>query len=248
MITADRRIKLLELVEALNISYERVHNIIHHHLDMKMLSARWVPRLLTIDQMRKRVTTSETLLAMIRRDPKDFFRRFITVDETWVHHYTPETKEQSKQWRKSGEGPPKKAKSTHSAGKVMATVFWDAKGVIHIDYLEKGKTINGGYYAALLDRFDVELHRKRPGLARKKALFHQDNAPAHRSAVAMAKLHELGYELVEHPPYSPDLAASDFFLFPNLKNGSEDAVSQLFCRARAKVLFGWDKKIGTSSY
>lgn len=143
MIMADRRIKLRELVEALNISYECVHNIIHHHLDMKKLSARWVPRLLTIDQMRKRVTTSEALLAMIRRDPKDFFRRFITVDETWVHHYTPETKEQSKQWRKSGEGPPKKAKSTHSAGKVMATVFWDAKGAIHIDYLEKGKTING---------------------------------------------------------------------------------------------------------
>lgn len=105
MIMADRRIKLRELVEAVNISYERVQNIITNYLDMKKLSARWVPRLLTIDQKRKRATTSETLLAKIKYDPKDFFRRFVTVDETWVHCYTPETKEQSKQWRKSGEGP-----------------------------------------------------------------------------------------------------------------------------------------------
>lgn len=78
----------------------------------------------------------------------------------------------------------------------MATVFWDAKGIIHIDYLKKNKTITGAYYAELLDRFDADLKEKRPGLARKKILFHQDNAPSHKSAVAMAKLHQLSYELI----------------------------------------------------
>ena len=58
---------------------------------------------------------------------------------------------------------------------------------------------------------------KRPHLAKKKVLFHHDNAPAHTSAVATAKLVELSYELLPHPPYSPDLAPCDFFLFPNLK-------------------------------
>ena len=48
-------------------------------------------------------------------------------------------------------------------------------------------------------------------------LFHHDNAPAHTSVVPTAKLVELGYELPPHPPYSPDLAPCDFFLFPNLK-------------------------------
>ena len=47
--------------------------------------------------------------------------------------------------------------------------------------------------------------------------FHHDNAPAHTSAVATAELVEFGYELPPHPPYSPDLAPCDFFLFPNLK-------------------------------
>ena len=48
-------------------------------------------------------------------------------------------------------------------------------------------------------------------------LFRHDNAPTHTSAVVTAKLVELGYELLPHPPYSPDLAPCDFFLFPNLK-------------------------------
>jgi len=63
---------------------------------------------------------------MFKRNPKEFLQRFVTVDETWIHHYTPETKEQSKQWTKSGESAPKKAKTVSSAGKIMATVFWEA--------------------------------------------------------------------------------------------------------------------------
>ena len=65
----------------------------------------------------------------------------MTVDETWIHHYTPEMKEQSKQWTSLGERAPKKAKTVPSAGKVMATVFRDSQGIIFADYLEKWRTI-----------------------------------------------------------------------------------------------------------
>ena len=60
-------------------------------------------------------------------------------------------------------------------------------------------------------------------------LFHQVNAPAHKSVVAMAAVHEYGFELVDLPPYSPDLAPSDYFLFPNMKTNplSWEAVSDL---------------------
>jgi histone-lysine N-methyltransferase SETMAR len=54
-------------------------------------------------------------------------------------------------------------------------------------------------------------------LQKKKIIFHQDNAPAHKSVLAMGKLRDLHYELFEHPPYSPDLAPSDFYLFPKFK-------------------------------
>jgi len=59
--------------------------------------------------------------------------------------------------------------------------------------------------------------KKKPGLQKKKIIFHQDNALAHKSVLAMGKLRDLHYELLEHPPYSPDLATSDFSLFPKLK-------------------------------
>ena len=72
------------------------------------------------------------------------------MDETWVHHFTPEAKQQSEQWKHPGSPPPKKANTVPSAGKVMALVFWEADGILLIDYLQKGQTINGTYYASLL--------------------------------------------------------------------------------------------------
>ena len=51
----------------------------------------------------------------------------------------------------------------------------------------------------------------------KEVLFHKDNAPAHKSVVAMTAVHDCGFVLVHHPPYSPHLAPSDYFLFPNMK-------------------------------
>jgi len=91
--------------------------------------------------------------------------------------------------------------------------------MIFTDYLEKGRTITRQYYADLLDRLDAELKKKWPHLAKKKVLFHHDNAPAHSSAIAMTKLVELRYELLSYPTYSPDLAPCDFYLFPNMKKG-----------------------------
>ena len=217
LVLADRRLEVREIANTVGISKDRVGHILHEVLRMRKLSARWVPRLLNSDNKQKRVTTSEQCLTLFKRNPKEFLRRFVTVDETWIHWYTPETKVQSKQWTSPDEPAPKKAKTIPSAGKVMATIFWDSRGIIFIDYLEKGRTITGRYYEELLDRFDTVLRRKRPHLARKKVLFHHDNAPAHSSALATAKLVELRYELLPHPPYSPDLAPSDFFLFPNLK-------------------------------
>ena len=71
---------------------------------------------------RDRVTILKQCLEMFQRKD-EFLHRFITVDKTWIHYFTPEMKEQSKQWASPGEPAPKKAKTVKSAGKVMATVF-----------------------------------------------------------------------------------------------------------------------------
>ncbi|XP_020282790.1 histone-lysine N-methyltransferase SETMAR-like [Pseudomyrmex gracilis] len=210
----DCRLKLRDIAEIVDISSERVHNILHEHLNMKKLCTQWVPRLLTLDQKQRRMDVSTECLQRYKRNPKDFLSRFVTVGETWVHHYTPDVKEQ---WTETDQPAPKKAKMIPSTGnsKVIATVFWDARGIIFVDYFEKGKIITGEYYANLLQRLSDEIEAKRPDLATNEVLFHQ-NASARTLPVVMAKIYELGFELLPHPSYSPDLAPCEFHLFPNL--------------------------------
>ena len=99
----------------------------------------------------------------------------------------------------------------------MASVFWDAHGVLFIDYLEKCKTINRERYIGQLMRLKNEIGEKQLQMRKKKVLFYQDNALCHKSLDTMAKLNELSFELLPHRPYSPDLAPSDYYLFVDLK-------------------------------
>ena len=80
-----------------------------------------------------------------------------------------------------------------SAGKVMATVFWDAHEILLIDYLEKGSTITGEYYRALLDQLVDAIKEKRPHLNKKKVLFLQDNALVHTALDTMLKLRQIHF-------------------------------------------------------
>ena len=121
----------------------------------------------------------------------------------------------------------------------MATVFWDAKGVIMLDFLPKRSTITGVYYANLLDQLRTAIRAKRRGNLSKGVLLQQDNARVHTCKVAMDGVERNGYELIPHPAYSPDLAPSDFFLFPNLKKRiSVDFISSLMKKSWRQLRSG----------
>ena len=106
---------------------------------------------------------SETLLAHYEKEGDAFIHRIVTCDETWVHHYTPDSKRASKEWRRKGEECPVKAKTRLSAGKVMAMVFWDFKGVLLVDFLHACRTINAAYYCDLLEKVRAAYRSKRRG-------------------------------------------------------------------------------------
>ena len=129
-----------EIAQALGISHGSVSTILHDRLGMRKLTARWVPKFLSDEQMATRASVCSALLKRFR-SKDDFLFHLVTVDETWVHYYEPKNKAQSRQWVGSGSPRPKKFKTQPSAGKVMATVFWDAKGVIMLDFLPKRSTI-----------------------------------------------------------------------------------------------------------
>ena len=76
----------------------------------------------------------------------EFMCRVVTQDGTWLHHFDPEAKKQSIQWKHSSSPPTRKFKRVSSAGKLMASVVLDSQGILMMDYLEEGSTVNGAYY------------------------------------------------------------------------------------------------------
>lgn len=212
----DRRVSIRLMQEMCALSYGTIKLILHEHLNMRKVCARWVPRMLSRFEKQTRVDTSNEVLRMFEENPEEMPFRIITEDETWLHHYDPETKSQSSQWKTPSE-PTLKFRVQPSAGKVLATIFWDAEGVILLDFLERGNTINGPYYSDLINRLRKNLPQTRRGLIARKPLLLHDNAPAHTAELSLAAAREAKLILLPHPPYSPDLAPSDFYLFPKLK-------------------------------
>ena len=138
-----------------------------------------------------------------------------------------------------GAPMPKKFKTQPSAGKVMATVFWDAKGVFMLDFLPKRSTITGVYYANLLDQLRTVIREKRLGkLSKGVLLLQQDNARVHTCKAAMDAVERNGYELIPHPAHSSELAPSDFFYSQTWKKISVDFISGLMKKSWRKLRSG----------
>ena len=142
IILSDPKVKLQEIADILTISNGTVFKVVHENLSMKKLYSKWVPRLLTVEQKQQRIHDSERCLKLFTRNKKDLLRRYITMNETWIHHFTPESRSASAEWREEGESRPKRPKTQQSAGKFMVSVFWDMHGILLIDLLPKGQTIN----------------------------------------------------------------------------------------------------------
>ncbi|GFU57043.1 uncharacterized protein TNCV_1779101 [Trichonephila clavipes] len=101
-----------------------------------------MPKNLTPEHKIQRLGAALTLLQRYHDDGDGFLDRVVTCDETWISHFTPETKQQSLHWRHSGSPVRTKFKQTLSAWKVMCMVFWDRKGILLIDFLPRDETVN----------------------------------------------------------------------------------------------------------
>ncbi|GFW27521.1 mariner Mos1 transposase [Trichonephila clavipes] len=100
----------------------------------------------------------------------------------------------------------------------MCTVFWDSKGILLIDFLPRGQTINGAVYCEILRKLRRAIQNKRRGFLSKDVVFLHDNARPHTANVTKTLLRGFGWDVFDHPPHSPDLAPSDFHLFLHLKS------------------------------
>ena len=214
----DRRITLDDLcISVPEVSRTTIYRVLTEKLNYRKVCARWVPRMLTEDHKRQRVDSSREFLRRYADEKDNFLNSIVTGDETWAYHFTPETKQQSRQWRHSSSPKPRKFKQTQSAGKVMATVFWDRNGVLLVDFMETGTTINAERYCETLRKLRRAIQNRRRGMLSKGVSILHDNARPHAARQTVAQLQQFGWNIITHPPYSPDLAPSDYHLFPKLK-------------------------------
>jgi len=98
----------------------------------------------------------------------------------------------------------------------VVCVRWDWKGIVHYELLSFNQTINSELYCEQLQRLQQAIERKQPELInRRDVVFHHDNARPHTSLMTRR---ELDWEVLMHPPYSPNIAPSDYHLFRSLQN------------------------------
>lgn len=217
IVRKDRRLSIRMIAEMVNIDKETARQILHDNLNMRKVCAKMVPRLLSPDQKENRKRICTDILKEIENNP-NFLERVITCDETWIFQYDPETKKQSMHWKTPGSPRIKKARQSKSKFKAMLIVFFDRKGVILEHWVPEGQTVNQNYYKFVLETLRERIRKKRPEFWKNGFILHQDNAPAHSALSVKQFLAQKNITLLEHPPYSPDLAPCDFYLFPKVKS------------------------------
>ncbi|UYV71885.1 SETMAR [Cordylochernes scorpioides] len=182
-------------------------------LRMTQKLSRWVPHELSERQQERRLVTCEVLLA--RHEKKSFLHRIVTSDEKSIHFSNPM---RQKSWGLSGQFPKQTPRPNRLGKKAMLCVWWDQTGVVYFKLLKPGKMVNTSRYEQQMHSLREALNEKRPELREKhnKLILQHDNAPAHNATVVKNTIKDLCWELLPHPPYSPDLVPLDYHLFTSL--------------------------------
>lgn len=207
VIEQDPRLTTHQLAERFGCSHTTIANNLHL-LGKTHKYGVWIPYELSATQLHQRADTCTHLLSF--RRSMDWLTNLVTGDEKWVLYVNHTRK---KQWLGKGETGIATPRPDPHPEKVMLCVWWNIRGVVHWELLPSGTTVNKHVYCRQLNDVANKLRGKQD-----KVYFLHDNARPHVSKIARQKIMELGWTLVPHPPYSPDLAPTDYHLFRSLSH------------------------------
>ena len=172
--------------------------------------SRWIPHSLTEEQKLERVRQATALAELLEKSKKVGYVNIVTGDESWFTC----TCAIKGSWVCPEDDNPEFDASKICVEKVMLTVIWGVKGMHVINFLPKDQNLNSEYF---IENILKPLHEQKERIwgetNRKKLILHLDNCKVHNSKVTTKKYDEYGFRRSPHPPYSPDIAPSDFFLF-----------------------------------
>lgn len=212
MVVNDPHKSTRSLSAALGHSKDTINRHLHN-LGFSRKTPIEDPHELTILQADQRISICKQLLQNPRNDR--FWKQIITGDEKWIffNNY-----DRRSQWVSCGEKPMRVPKTDRFGKKILLCVWWNFEGIVHFELVPRGASVNAELYTEQLDRVYDILKTRYPNLInRKRALLQHDNAPAHRARLTTDKIQKMdGVQLLPHPPYSPDIAPSDYGLFRSM--------------------------------
>lgn len=199
------------LAERLQCSHYTVLKHLHD-LGKSWKFGAWIPHQLAPNQLQLRSDICMSLLTY-KRTTK-WLEDLVTGDEKWVLYvnYT-----RKRQWLSPSEPGVSTPKGELHPKKVLLCCWWNAKGVIHWELMPNNNTITAQSYCAQLDAVAEKLRGKQ-----QKVYFLHDNARPHVASMTQQKIQSLGWTTLPHPPYSPDLAPTDYHLFRALSQHLEE--------------------------
>lgn len=207
-----------ELAKTLGVTQQAIS---HRLKEMGMIRkiGNWVPYDLKPRDVERRFFTCEQLLQRQKR--KGFLHRIVTGDEKWIQYDNPKRRAT---YGYPGHASSSTAKPNIHGQKIMLCIWWDQVGVVYYELLNPNETITGEVYRRQLMRLSRALREKRPQYADRhdKVILQHDNARPHVAAPVKKYLETLKWEVLPHPPYSPDIAPSDYHLFRSMQHALAD--------------------------
>ena len=149
----DARVTVRELEDVTGASRNTIFRTLKS-MGMSKLSARWVPCILTSELKQGRMQACQRNRQLVDDCGRveAMLSRLVTSDESWISHFDPKTKKQSKSWMRKRSDPPVKAARSVWKKKIMLTAFFDKSGVLTLDFLEEGATVNSERYCHSLKK------------------------------------------------------------------------------------------------
>jgi histone-lysine N-methyltransferase SETMAR len=231
LLDEDPHISAREMAKRIGVSKDLVCDVLKNQVMMYKVRTKWVPHELSGFQKEARVMAARDMLEVLG-DSKQHHMVY-TQDESWVRWENP----RKSMWLKRGSRPPTSAHVRLTNEKRMVSVIFNSEGIVSIVFLPRGEGFNKDFFEnVVMEDFvrNVQIPRTRDKT--RKIKFHCDNSTSH---LIDDTFQQLNVPRLKHPPYSPDLAPCDFFLFGYMKmclEGSNFKSDEELIEATSRVL------------
>jgi hypothetical protein len=203
------------IAERLSIAPSTVTHHLEENLGYHSFHLRWVPHVMTEDLKAKRKEVANQMLPYLEKAASQNWRRIVTGDESWFYL----SQLPSRMWSLARDNVATNVRNDFQSQKIMFTIMWNPHRFYVVNRLPENTTMNSTYYTSniLQPLYDCFFPGGHVGQTRKLVI-HVDNCSIHKSAQAEQFMANHKMVRMPHPPYSPDLAPSDFYLFGRIKN------------------------------